>query len=127
MGAAGDTMDSKVTKVPIKNRINQIDRHSKEGIKMLNDNKKDVQLLRSECATLEHHATETTNDILKEIVEDIANLEKDFFKLQHNDINEMNFLKQQANTLVQEKIVLQQDAIALDTRISAIENDIGFE
>ena len=94
---------------------------------MLNDNKKDVQLLRSECATLEHHATETTNDILKEIVEDIANLEKDFFKLQNADINEMNFLKQQTNTLVQEKIVLQQDAIALDTRISSIENDIGFE
>ena len=94
---------------------------------MLNDNKKEVQLLRSECATLEHHATETTNDILKEIIEDIANLEKDYQKLQQSDVNECNFLKQQTNTLVQEKIVLQQDAIALDTRITAIENDIGFE
>ena len=53
-------------------------RSSKEACKLLNDNKKEVQLLRSECATLEHHATETTNDILKEIIEDIANLEKDF-------------------------------------------------
>ena len=94
---------------------------------MLNDNKKEVQLLRSECATLEHHATETTNDILKEIIEDIANLEKDYQKLQQSDVNECNFLKQQTNTLVQEKIVLQQDAIALDTRITAIGNDIGFE
>ena len=94
---------------------------------MLNDNKKEVQLLRSECATLEHHATETTNDILKEIIEDIANLEKDYQKLQQSDVNECNFLKQQTNTLVQEKIVLQQDAIALDTRITATENDIGFE
>ena len=67
---------------------------------MLNDNKKEVQLLRSECATLEHHATETTNDILKEIIEDISNLEKDFQKLQQSDINECNFLKQQTNTLV---------------------------
>ena len=56
-------------------------RSSKEAIKLLNDNKKEVQLLRSECATLEHHATETTNDILKEIIEDISNLEKDFVKL----------------------------------------------
>ena len=61
---------------------------------MLNDNKKEVQLLRSECATLEHHATETTNDILKEIIEDIANLEKDFLKLQASDCNENTFLKQ---------------------------------
>jgi glutamate synthase domain-containing protein 3 len=60
---------------------------------MLNDNKKEVQLLRSECATLEHHATETTNDILKEIIEDISNLEKDFYKLQASDVSEMNFLK----------------------------------
>ena len=67
---------------------------------MLNDNKKEVQLLRSECATLEHHATETTNDILKEIIEDIANLEKDYQKLQASDVNECNYLKQQTNTLV---------------------------
>ena len=57
-------------------------------------------MLRSECATLEHHATETTNDILKEIIEDISNLEKDFYKVQASDVNEMNFLKQQTNTLV---------------------------
>ena len=68
--------------MPIKNRVNQLDRNAKDATKLLNDNKKEVQLLRSECATLEHHATETTNDILKEIIEDISNLEKDFFKLQ---------------------------------------------
>ena len=53
----------------------------KDGIKCLNDNKKDSQLLRSECATLEHQSTECLNDILKEILEDINNLEKDFRKL----------------------------------------------
>jgi hypothetical protein len=54
----------------------------------LNENKKDAQLLRSELATFEHKATENNNDILKEIMEDIANLEKDFRKLQSMDINE---------------------------------------
>ena len=83
--------------------------------------------MRSECATLEHHATETTNDILKEIIEDINNLNSDFLKLQANDINECNFLKQQVNSLVQEKMVVQQDAISLDTRIHSIENDVGYE
>ena len=58
-----------------------------------------MQLLRSECATLEHHATETTNDILKEVIEDIANLEKEFLQKQHLDCNEINFLKQQCGTL----------------------------
>merc|ERR1712025_1412706 len=102
----------------IKNRVNALDRGTKTALKQLNENKKDVQLLRSECATLEHHATETTNDILKEVIEDIANLEKDFLKLQASDIDQVNFLKQEINILNQEKIALQQASVALDSRIT---------
>lgn len=61
--------------------------------KGLQENKKDTQILRSECATLEHQINESVNDILKHIFEDIANLDRDFRKLQQSDINEMNFLK----------------------------------
>lgn len=49
--------------------------------KGLNENKKESQLLRSDLATFEHKATENNNDTMKEIMEDIANLEKDFRKL----------------------------------------------
>lgn len=86
-----------------------------------------MQLLRSECATLEHHATETTNDILKEVIEDIANLEKDYLKLQHADIDQINYLKAEIATLNQEKIALQQNSVALDARITQCEQDIGYE
>ena len=41
-----------------------------------------MQILRSEFATVEHHTTEATNDLLNEIIEDIANLERDFLKKQ---------------------------------------------
>jgi ribosomal protein L18E len=78
----------------IKNRIYNIELNIKETNKGLNDNKKDCQMLRSECATLEHNATENCNDILKEILEDISNFEKDYRKLQQSDINETTFLKQ---------------------------------
>ncbi len=74
-------------------------RGSKSALKQLNDNKKEVQLLRSECATLEHHATETTNDILKEVINDIANLEKDYLKCQQQDIDQINYLKQEVQVL----------------------------
>lgn len=86
-----------------------------------------MQLLRSECATLEHHATETTNDILKEVIEDIANLEKDFLKLQHSDIDQVNFLKTEIGVLNQEKLALQQNSVALDSRITVCEQEIGYE
>ena len=86
-----------------------------------------MHLLRNECATLEHHCTETTNDILKEIIEDIVNLEKDLRKLQAADHNEIQFLKQQASGLTLEKTRLQQVAVELDNRISTIEGEVGFE
>jgi len=66
----------------------------------LNENKKDTQILRSECATLEHHMTEDINDMLKQVFEDISNLERDFRKTLSSDVNEMNFLKQQYNNLL---------------------------
>ena len=58
-----------------------------------------MQLLRSECATLEHHGTETCNDILKEVIEDLANLEKDYIKVQQQDVDMMNYLKAEVATL----------------------------
>ena len=38
-------------------------------------------MLRSELATLEHKQSESNNEGLKEILEDVCNLEKDFKKL----------------------------------------------
>lgn len=70
----------------------------------MNENKKETQLLRSDLATMEHRMTEQNNDALKEILEDIANLEKDFRKLQAMDINEIAFLKQQVGQLINEKM-----------------------
>lgn len=58
----------------------------------MNENKKELQLLRSECATLEAKNKESTNEILKEILEDVANLDKDFKKLVEMDNNEVAFL-----------------------------------
>ena len=99
----------------------------KDGIKTLNENKKDSQLLRSECATLEHQSTECLNDILKEILEDINNLEKDFRKIQQQDLNEVQFLKQQAGQLQQEKMRLQQNTIMVDNRVTGVESEVGYE
>ena len=93
----------------------------------INENKKETQLLRSECATLEHHITEGLNEILKQVFEDITNLERDFKKVQAGDCNEMNFLKQQHNQLVQEKVALQQSYVLLENRVATIEGEVGFE
>ena len=84
-------------------------------------------MLKSELSQLENANKERTNEIVKELSEDIAHLEKDFRKLLEQDLNEVNFLKQQiANTNV-EKAALQQNLVKLDMRVSSVEHDVGFE
>ena len=95
--------------------------------KDLNENKKESQLLRSELATFEHQAVELNNETLKEIMEDIMNLESDFRKLQNMDVNEQNFLRQQVQHLIGEKTKIEQSTLVLDTRVSGIEHEVGFE
>ena len=95
--------------------------------KDLNENKKESQLLRSELATFEHQAVELNNETLKEIMEDVINLEHDFRKLQNMDINENNFLRQQVQHLIGEKTKIEQSTLLLDTRVSSIEHEVGFE
>jgi predicted nucleic acid-binding Zn-ribbon protein len=90
-------------------------------------NKKEMQVLRSECATLEVKNKEITNEVLKEILEDIANLDKDFRKLSEMDNNEVKFLQQQMFQLTQEKTKIQQSVVMLDSRTANVENDVGFE
>lgn len=93
----------------------------------MNESKKEVQLLRSEFMTLEHKNKEVVNETLKELLEDIVNVEKDFRKLVQMDNNEIVFLKQQIAQLNQEKTKIQQNSIILGTRIANVENEVGFE
>ena len=84
-------------------------------------------MLRSEFATLEHKENEMNNDVLKEILEDLANLEKDFKKIELSDRNEHQYLRQQVSQIVTEKTSIQQKTLLLENRVSSAENDVGFE
>ncbi len=55
------------------------------------------------------------------------NLESDFRKLLNMDVNENVFLKQQVGQLVNEKTKIEQSALLLESRISAVEHEVGFE
>ena len=89
------TIGGSTSQAPLKTRIRSIQSNIGQAQKDLQENKKEMQLLRSECATLEAKNKEQTNEILKEILEDIANLDKDFKKLVEMDNNEVAFLQQQ--------------------------------
>ena len=74
--------------------------------KYLNEQKKDLGMVRSEMGKVEHKLQEYNAETMKEILEDIANYEKDFRQLQVGDFNEVHFLKEQVVQIQKEKTVI---------------------
>ena len=66
---------------PVKNRIKDIEKNMAASRKGLSENRKESQVLKSEFTQLELANRERTNEIVKELSEDISHLEKDFRKL----------------------------------------------
>ncbi len=93
----------------------------------LNESKKNGQILRSENQALEHKNKEKSNEIVKAVMDDLSNFEKEFKRVIQNDRTEVDFLKQQIASLNQDKIKLQQSTISLESRIKTCEVEVGVE
>ena len=111
----------------VKHRVRQIEIKLSESKKDLNENRKESQVIASELSQLDVKQRENSNEIFKEIMEDVLNLEKDFRKLVEQDNNEVNFLKQQIQQTNAEKTKLQQNVVILDTRTTHVEQEVGYE
>lgn len=113
--------------MPVKTHIRKIEETIAEIKTDLNNNKKAGQILRSEHQALEHKTKEKCNDIVKCIMDDLGNFDKDLRRIVQNDKTETDFFKQQIHSLNQDKVKLQQNVISLDTRLKSCENDVGME
>lgn len=60
-------------------------------------------------------------------LDSLEKLNQEFHKLQHESRDEDNFLKQQLNTLGQEKTKIEQSVLILGTRVSESEGQVGIE
>ena len=83
--------------------------------------------MRSENQALEHKSKERCNEIVKSVLDDLTNFEKEFKRVIQNDKTESDFLKQQIASLNQDKIKLQQSTISLDSRLKSCEVEVGVE
>ena len=72
-------------------------------------------------------ARDLENEISRFMVGEITRLEKEFKKLSDIDKSETIFLKQQMESLNQDKIKLQQNGLILESRVTEAESDVGFK
>jgi len=112
--------------LPVKPHIRKIEENISSLKADLNENIKNGQILRGENIGLEHKSKEKCNDIIKSLMDDLYNFDKDLQRIMQNDKAETNFFKQQLNALNQDKLKLQQSVIILDSKMKSCETDVGI-
>ena len=82
--------------------------------------------MRSENITLEHSTKQRCNELVKNIMDSLSTLEKEFKSEIKNDKKETDFLKSQVNELIHNKNDLQKNVLSINTRLTTCENDVGM-
>ena len=93
----------------------------------LNENKKSSMMMKGGLSNLEGTIKEKCNELCKSIMDDLSNFDKDLKRVIQNDRTETNFFKVQTNALNDDKVKLQKETIALQSRMRTCEIDIGVE
>ena len=112
---------------PIKQRIRQMEKDIAELRQGLNENKKSSMMMKGGLSNLEGTNKEKCNELCKSIMDDLSNFDKDLKRVIQNDRTETNFFKVQTNALNDDKVKLQKETIALQSRMRTCEIDIGVE
>ena len=112
---------------PIKPRIRQFEKDLTDIGNALNENKKAGMIIKGDLSVLETSIKEKCNELCKCIMDDLANFDKDLKRVIQNDKTETDFFKTQTNSLNEDKIKLQKEAISLQSRMRTCEIDIGVE
>ena len=112
---------------PVKTRIRQLEKDMQELRSNINENKKGGMTIKGELNVLETTIKEKCNELCKCIMEDLANFDKDLKRVIQNDRTETDFFKVLTNSLNEDKIKLQKEAISLQSRMRTCEIDVGVE
>ena len=112
---------------PIKPRIRQFEKDLADLRNALNENKKAGMIIKGDLSVLETSIKEKCNELCKCVMDDLANFDKDLKRVIQNDKTETDFFKTQTNSLNEDKIKLQKEAISLQSRMRTCEIDIGVE
>ena len=91
------------------------------------ESKKNIQKLRGEFLYLGFKNNDNNNEMSSFVVNEAIKLTNSFKKLLQEDDEEFSQLKQQVNTIIQERIKIQQETLVLENRIFETEKDLGYK
>mmetsp|Transcript_57434 Transcript_57434/g.65524 ORF Transcript_57434/g.65524 Transcript_57434/m.65524 type:complete len:165 (+) Transcript_57434:193-687(+) len=115
------------TKLPVKTHLADLNQRVGDLQKGLHENSKEIQMLRGDESGLEHFCKDSCDEITQLLMTELGKVHDDLKKVISVDKQESSFLKNQVNTLSQEKMKLQQNALILESRIVDVEAQVGVD
>jgi hypothetical protein len=91
------------------------------------ESKKNIQKLRGEFLYMGFQNNDNNTEMSNFIINEAIKITNSFKKLLQDDNEEFNQLKSQVNTLIQDRMKLQQDTLVLENRIFETEKDLGYK
>ena len=91
------------------------------------ESKNNIQKLRGEFLYMGFQNNDNNTEMSNFIINEAIKITNSFKKLLQDDNEEFNQLKSQVNTLIQDRMKLQQDTLVLENRIFETEKDLGYK
>ena len=82
--------------------------------------------LRSQIVTIEHITKENCNELVKSLINDLHIIRTQIIEIRDNDRSDNEYLKQQTQYLIAEKIKIQNELSLLNTKLNQLEVDVGI-
>ncbi len=111
----------------VKKNLADIRSNIKEVRASLEADAREAKMMRSDFGILEHEIAEAFKSDLETMMQNIARLSCGFKKAANAADAETEVLRQQTNTLIKDKILLQEHILNAATRVSSAEEMLGFD
>ena len=92
----------------------------------MEETKREIQITRSKYVGFEHFINEECRELSNYFSEEIIRLEKECKKLTNNESDDVSILKKQINYTDQNRVKIKQETLLLESRVTEIEKDVGF-
>ena len=119
--------DFHANKMPLKTHAKNLEDAFDHAKSLLEECKKQVAALHTECNMLDHNQKESLNNCLTTSMNHIKRLDDDLTKILRQDACDCTQLKQQVALLNQDKIKIQTLTNQLNTKTKKVESHVGLE
>ncbi|CAD8170623.1 unnamed protein product [Paramecium octaurelia] len=121
-----DDQEEFAMRMPVKSHLQRLDQLLQQLMDELDMVKKEKEQLRNNLVELSQKTSDSFDDANKYLNDEYRRLMQEFHEQNGLQLEQHQFLKQQVDSINQDRIKLQQNTIVLENRVQDAEKELGF-